>query len=98
MGHISVENIEKAGWVRYKETKKEWIGWEERVVGRVKYRHGFVKGNFLLVYDERYPHIEILAKDFIQIDFLPEFPERFGITIPCDNMELFNAITKAIKA
>lgn len=60
--------------------------------GKPSYRDGFQKDNYFLILDTRKHHIEIIAKDVTKIDFLPEFPENFGVTIPCSSINEFKKI------
>lgn len=72
-------------------------GWKKIDDFLPPFRHVFTKDNYFLVFDRRKPHIEIIAVDVTKIDWLPERPEIFRITIPCPSINEFRKICKLIK-
>lgn len=89
--YLTKEQIEKEGW-----SPIELKGWMY-MMGTPSYRVGFKKGNYFLVLDTRKPHIEIVAQDVCLIDWLPEIPESFRITIPCPSINEFRTISKLLE-
>lgn len=85
---LTKEQIEAEGW-SIVDISKQWGD-------KPSYKEAFEKGNYFLGLDTRKPHIEIIAKDVTLIDFLPEFPERFRITIPCPSINEFRIICKLL--
>lgn len=90
--YLTKEQIEAEGWKSYDLSK----GFAYRY-GVPSFRHGFTKDNYILVLDTRKYHIEIMALDVLKIDFLPEFPEHFRVTIPCKDINTFRYICKLLK-
>lgn len=89
--YLTKEKIEAEGWKSI-DLSKEFA----YRAGIVSYRHAFVKGNYFLVLDTRKYHIEIIAADVTKIDFLPEFPETFRVTIPCKDINTFRFICRLL--
>jgi hypothetical protein len=85
-----IDEIGKEGW----ETL-ELKDWAYRY-GVPSYRYGWKKGNFWLILDTRLPHIEIVAEDVNKIDWMPEFPEKFRVTLPCKDINTFKFITNLL--
>lgn len=100
------EYLKQENWIRVPYLTKEQIeaeGWKPVDLkgfayryGVPSFRHGFTKGNFIAVLDTRKYHIEISAADVTLIDFLPEFPEMFRVTIPCKDINTFRYICKLL--
>lgn len=86
---VTPENIIAEGWEDM--NLKNPFGGEG-----VIFRHGFEKGNFVLILDTRKPHIEIIARDNLLLRWLPEFPEIFRVVLPIDNMDSLRTIFKLL--
>lgn len=89
--YLTKEQIEAEGWKSFDLSK----GFAYRA-GVPSYRFGFTKDNYFVVLDTRKYHIEIGALDVLKIDFLPEFPETFRVTIPCKDINTFRYINKLL--
>lgn len=89
--YLTKEQIEAEGWKSVNLSK----GFAYRF-GVPSFRFGFTKDNYILVLDTRKYHIEIMALDVLKIDFLPEFPETFRVTIPCKDINTFRYICKLL--
>lgn len=89
--YLTKEQIEAEGWKSVDLSQ----GFAYRY-GVPSFRFGFTKGNYFVALDTRKYHIEIGALDLLKIDFLPEFPETFRVTIPCKDINTFRYICKLL--
>lgn len=79
------EDIKNLGWIRLKQEEYNSI-----YPNRISYE----KGNFYLIVDfsAETPLIIFIVKDATKLEWMPDSPEQFRVTLPCPSLEHFEAI------